>query len=216
MIMLTLSIFSVSALTLETNQDTNNNDYYAKTNGNIIIKNLVGSYSTTNNQSFGVGGINGTLYYYDLDYEFTSTNEDFYLMIQNTAVNQTATIMYRGDLTRDSTLYIQNVTFNEVGRYLFKFIPSYENEPARIYLEVPDAFVGTIEYAEQKPEGFTSIVGGLITTSEELIDINISLWRIAFYSIVTGLIIAFVLGIFGIAFMMFRYSKKLSEDRQHK
>lgn len=214
--MLLLCIGSVSALTMGTNQDSNNNDYYVASSGNIFIKSVAGSYSTTNNQSFGVGGLNGTYYYYDLDYEFTSVNEDFYLMIQNTNVNETLTIMYRGDLTRDPTLYIQNVTFNEIGRYLFKFSPSYENEPGRIFLEFEDAFVGTIEYTEDKPEGFTSLVGGLVDTSEELIDINISLWRIGFYTLITVIIIAFTLGIFGIAFTMFRYSKKLSEDRAHK
>ena len=210
-IMLIVCMFSVSAVSLVTDQDQNVNDYYNAENGNIMIQSVAGSYSTTNNQSFGVGGLNGTYYYYDLDYEFVSTSEDFYLMIQNADSNKTGSIYFRGDLNKDGTLYIQNFTFNDVGRYYFKFEPSYEAEPVRVYLEFEDSFVGTIEYAEEKPKGFTGLVGGLVDGFSDVIEINISLWRIAYYTIVTAILVGFTLGVFAIAFWIFRYAKRLRE-----
>lgn len=205
-----LCITSSFALSLETNQQSNLEDFYSKSSGNSIISSIAGSV----NDVFGVGGINGTNYSYDKTYEFTSTDEDFYLILQNYFDNETVSIMYRGDLNKDPTLYIQNVTLNEIGRYYFKFSPSYESEPARVFLEFGDSYVGTIEYIEQKPNGFSSLIGVLVTSFQDLIDINISLWRLAFYSIIFLVMTTLVIGIFVGGFMLLRYSKNINKEAE--
>jgi len=205
---LTLCLIGSSfALDLETDQSDNLQDFYYQDSGNFQIKNAVGSV----NNSYEIG--NNT-YYYDVDYEFTSVSEDFYLIIENYFENSTIQIMWRGDLTQDPTLYIQEFTMNEQGRYYFKFVPEYTEEPAKIYIDFGEpSYVGTIEYVEQKPQGFNSLMGGFVNAFLDVVSININMWRIAFYTLIFLILVAFAGLVFGASWYIHKQSQRIRESR---
>lgn len=200
-----LAMFSsVNALTLNANQDDNIYNFNIKEKGNYLIQDLVGSINHQYN-------INNTNYTYDLDLEFSSVNEEFFIVIQNQIANSTLTFMYRGDLTRNGNLYIQELHLTEQGKYYFRFVPNYIGEPARIYIDISTTGIGTIEVIEQKPQGFNNLIGVFVGSFQEIISINLGLWRMTFYMIVLGITITFIFGLFGVGFYILKKAKHIRE-----
>lgn len=208
LMMMLLSLFSVSALDLYIDQSDNLIDYHSKSDGNTIINNVAGHinniYETPTNQT----------YYYDFQLELSSMNEEFYLIIENYDINQTLTIFYHGDLARDGTLYVQEVTLNEAGQYYFKFVPDFNDEGGQIYLGFEEIeFVGTLEYVEKKPEGFNSLMSMFLGSFQEIILINITIWQIMFYSLIFMIAVTFIGALFGGSFWLLNKAKQIREKR---
>lgn len=206
---------SVFAMTITFDQSSNLRDYKDNQKGNILYNDIVGSISQSKNQYLGFGGLNGTRYYYDFEMEFNYLSEDFYLIINNYFSNASFVMMYRGDLTKDDTLYIQNLTFNEQGRYYFKINPDYIGESGKIYFEyVNSNFTGTLEYQESKPQGFNELMGGIVVGFNTIIDYNIALWRIAGYILIFVITLSFVISIFWIGFTLHAYRKRIQNKKR--
>lgn len=207
-IMFMLSISCVSAIEFSSDQDDNLGDYYMVEKGNTLVNNIAGSV----NEQF-VSSTNNT-YYYDTSYEFEETNKAYYLIIQNAQVdNTTMRIMWRGDLTKDPTLYVQNFTLNERGRYYFKFTPSNIGEVSKVYLDFEDSFASTIRYVEEKPRSFNDLVGNFVSGLTEIKDINIALWKITFYVFLFVISTGFIFGMFYIAFKIFAIAREIRDKK---
>lgn len=208
---------SVNAITMDGDQEDVVTDYVNSDRGNIMIKTISGSISTTQNDSL----ISGTNISYDEYWEFKSLENPFYIFFDSGYANETIYIHYRGDLTRDANLYSQEIKLNEKGAYIFKFSPEYKNEPAKIYMDLPDNVNFVTEYSEEVPKGFNALIGGFVTSFQEVIDINIAIWEIIFYSLLTLIVLSIISALFGLAFMLFKYTKKVEEhggflDKTHR
>lgn len=195
---------------LDTSQSSNILDYKTHEKGNSFYYSFAGSINnpiTFNNSN--------TTYYFDIDWELDSVSEDFFIIIRNYIPNNNGTFIFHGDLNRDSTAYIQPFTMDEIGTYYFKFSPSVDDEPMRLYLDMgANSWVGVVTYQELKPASFNKIIGGFVEALLELVSLNILVWEVAFYIILFVISLVFVAVIFGSGFLIFRYAKKLKEQRE--
>lgn len=203
-----LCIVSVNAITMTPNQDTNIINYYDNENGNSILKVFSGHIND-------VISVDNATYNYTYDYslELNELNEPFYLVYQNHFINSTIWVQYRGDLNVDPTLYIQNFTLRETGRYYFYFEPTMKNEVARVYIDIPDSDIGFIEYIEEKPKGMSYVMSNVMDKVFLLVDINIGIWKILFYGFIFFIMIGFVGFTFWIGFAMHRYKQKIDNQK---
>lgn len=204
-LMIFLCITSVSAVSVNLNQDDVISDFYNNDKGNHYIDTIVGS------ANYILSTINATENRtYDYDLEFAEASESFYIIVKNGLANKSMQLMWYGDLTRDNTLYVQNLTFNEYGNYMFKVIPSYDGEPITVLMDLEeDSYVVDFEIVEEKPKGFNLLMTPLVSGFVDIIDINIGMWNIAFYSIIALVTFGFIALLFSIAFLIFAYTRKL-------
>ena len=210
-IMMTLTLLmSANAITLQLDQDNNLLDFRTLETGNKVISTHANSVDTV----LSVDNAQQN-YTYDYKLEIVEATEDFYLVLDNTFVNSTYNILYRGDLNIDPTLYTQEVTLNEQGQYFFKFSPTRTEQPIVVYIDMEivqgqgGAF--TVAYIEEKPKGFNDLIGGFIGAFEEVFDINVKLWYLLYYIIIIVLVLAFI----GILFGLGGYIIKLKEDQKN-
>lgn len=204
--MLLFCLSSAHALSMVSDQDSNLEDYRKTFKGNTHIYNSVGSIDDI------LINVSGNVYYYDYSLEFSNLQEDFFVVLQNNFEGSNVTVYWRGDLTKDDTLYIQNLTLNEVGRYFIKFEPEYPDEVGRVYINfVEPSYVGTHEIVEEKPRTFNALVIGLMDYFEEIAQVNVDLWVFLFWTIVFLVGIGLVGMLFGIAFWLFAKAKELKK-----
>jgi len=207
-----LMLSSVSALNLDFNQNSNINDYKNEGTGNRVVYDLVGSVDDI----IEIYDDNFTLissYNYDVEIEISDVVEDFYIVIPNNEINRTMTFMWQGDLTKDDTLYVQNVTFNQVGNYYFRFSPAYPNEPAHIYVNaVAPSYISTFFYSEEKPQGFSNLMGGFVSAFTDVIEINVQFWKVIFYGAILTITLLVLFMLIRIGFAFFEIAKKMRTD----
>lgn len=205
--MLFVSFVSVNAVTLSINQDSNIFDLERAETGNHIL-NFVASNV---DEVISVDGGNQS-FTYDYVLELTDTSEDFYIALENFFENSTYRIMYRGDLTKDSTLYVQELVLNENGQYIFKFSPSYDGEPIFVYIDLQvtgGSGVFNAVYIEEKPKGFNDLIGGFVNNFSAVFDINLKLWYLLYYLIIIVLVFAFFGILFGLSFFIITKAKEI-------
>lgn len=190
-----MTLTSVNALTLTLDQTDNLQEFTNKDKGNTFFDDFAGSTSTSLSQTIEITNSNNS-YPYDYQYEFSSIAEDFYIAIQNVAPNSNLTIMWHGDLGRNSVFNVQEVTMLESGAYYYRFSPEYDGEPGRIYFEFSDSTAGFIQYVEEKPLGFNDLIGGIVGAAEDFVNIQISLWTVAYYTVILIVAISFIGGLF--------------------
>lgn len=208
--LLVLMLSSGYSAMLDTTQSSNILEYRTHDKGNSFYYSFAGSI----NEPITFTNSNNT-YYYDIDWELDSVTEDFFIIIRNYFPNNNGTFIFHGDLTRNPNAYIQPFTMNETGTYYFKFSPSVEGEPMRVYLDIGAlSWSGIVTYQELKPASFNKIIGGFVEALLELVSLNILVWQIAFYIILFIVSLAFVGVIFGLAFLGFSYAKKLKKQRE--
>ncbi len=197
-------MFSVNAVTL--NYDQNENVYEIE-NGEIGNK----IYTTVAGNINNAYTIDNTTYTYDYKLELSEVSEDFYLAIENYYIGANYTIFFHGDLTKDGTLYVQQLQFNEQGEYYLKFSPS-GIEPVQVYIGVQDdSHIFDVSYSEQKPKGFNSLIGGFVDAFSKVFDLNVKLWYLLYYLIIISITLGFLAILFGTAFYLFKASKKVKE-----
>lgn len=208
-----MCISSVFSLTMEYDQSDIFNSYNTHPIGNSILYTVVGDTDDYVN-------VNASLNQ-DYDWEFSRMNTPFYMLVNNVYENQTLRIMWRGDLNLNPTLYMQDFTFREKGKYIFKFTPSYDGEAGQIYVDYIGDFlngtdplaIGYIEFQEEKPRGFNSVMETFINSFVTVIEINVGAWRIMFYTLTFIIVVGFIGGLFGIAFTLFKYRQRLMEKK---
>ena len=201
-------VFSpLNAVTLSLDQTDNLYELSNKETGNSIIQSIAGNIDLSMTQPVNSSG--NFNYTYDYVLELNKATQEFYLVLENFYVNSTYTLYYRGDLNKNPTLYVKELTLNEQGNYIFKFTPSDE-EPVKIYIDKNDPLgVFNIYYTEEKPRGFSSLISGFISTFEKVFDINIKLWFLLYYIIIIVLTLSFIGLIFGISFYLIDKTKQI-------
>ena len=208
-----LVLFSgVNALSVSINQDENIFAYGEDLKGNRVTEVLSG-----NTDTLGVFlELTNATVPYDYKLELDDVNEDFYIIIDNFLENQTYTFFYTDDLNTGDTVFIRNITMLEVGKYYYAFTPTNKGEYAAIWIDMqtggsPGVF--GIDYQETKPEGFNELIAGLVRAFEEIIDVNVSLWRVLYYLFAFIITFSFVAMIFGTAFWLFGLAKRAKKQK---
>lgn len=204
-------IFSINALSLQTGQNNNLLDYEQADKGNIYYKIDSGLTDITIiTTTFNIT--------YDIDFEFVEVNEDFYIIIDNFYENMTYRLQYTGDLNSDNSIFIRNVTLQEIGKYYFKFSPTTIGESSRLFIDMIPSPTGVfaVTYQEEKPRGFNSVIIKLVNAFDDIIEINVQFWRILFYVIMFILITGFIFTLFGVALAIFGYINKLKNTKRKR
>lgn len=207
-----LMMSGVSALTIQQGQDENLFDYTRAEKGNEL------SWITTSDVDDEVTLETNATLDYDYSLELNEVNENFYLIIDNFYAGETYTISYSADLRENNIIYTFNATLEETGKYYYKFSPSGSKEDAIIYVDVnypgnESPKVLSFSYHEEKPKGFNDLMSGFVFAFEEIIELNISLWKIVFYVIMFVIFALFTFGIFGIAFTIIKYRDQIKKKK---
>lgn len=210
------TLFSANALTMSFNQNSNVYDYETIEKGNNIYNFQFGDTDIFKHS------FDSTNYSYDYRLELKEMNQEFFLVIENFYINTSYQVFFHGDLTQDDTLYVQELTLNEQGFYILKFIPS-GIEGGQIFIDLQSEAMnnGTIpalpfgvSYVETKPEGFNDLIGGLVGTFEAVFDINLKLWYLLYYVIIFVLVIGFMSMLFGVASFLFKKSDEIKNRKR--
>lgn len=214
---ITLMFFQVNALTIQQGQNDNLFDYNKALKGNYLSD----FYNADNNEVQNLeGGGNLT---YDYRLSLSQVTQPFYIIIDNLEVNSTYTISYSNNLAQSQDINTFNTTLLEEGKYYYKFTPSTNGEESIIYIDnlqdgngtsSPDTFF--IGYQEEKPQGFSYIIQNFVDFFVEVLEINLNIWKLLFYTIIFVLSTALVLFIFSLAFIIFGYARDMKKKEKPK
>lgn len=193
MFFLALSMLAVSASagTFVFDQETVITEYEAADKGNIYIQTIVGSVdqilSTTNSS------VNRT---YDIKVEAFELYDNYYLIFDTAQVGTNVTFMYHFDLVNNPVLQIVSLNLTEKGRYYFQIKPTEEGEPGQVFIDLVDPGDIIIMGIQQESErGISSIFNPLLTATEDLIDINITFWKVIYYLFIGAIISTVLFGL---------------------
>ncbi len=201
--MVPVTVFSAG---LVYDQDSNIADLETGETGNVLREEIVGS----TNKLISTGDGNTTPY--DIQYELDAMKNPVYVTINNGFENSTYTLLWQDQTSNGTILNKQNFTMNEKGRYVFKFYPDETGETTSLYVDiVDDGGIAWITYQEQQPEGFNQVIGGLVNSFEDIIEINISIWYLVFYLLIFVALLTVVVGMFGFGFLILKHAKKMRE-----
>jgi len=211
-----LALFLISSafsVRVELDQVESFQQYSTVDKGNRLLPNII-----VGNTNTVLSVINATQNFtYDFQLEIGEAYEPFFYIIDSGVDNKSIQLMWYGDLTRDPSLYIQNITLNEYGQYYFRVEPSYESEPITIMVNlIDDTYIVQSYYVEEKPKGFNALMTPLVEGFGEVIGFFINFWAVAFYTVIFVLSAGFILTIFGLAFLVFSYAKKLMNADKSK
>lgn len=201
--MVPVSVFSAG---LVYDQDSNIADLETGETGNVIREELQGNI----NKLISTGVNQSTPY--DIQYELDAMKNPVYVTINNGFKNSTYTLLWQDQTSNGTILNKQNFTMNEKGRYVFKFVPDAIGETTSLYVDiVDDKGIAWVTYQEQQPEGFNQVIGGLVGSFEDIIEINISIWYIVFYLLIFVALLTVVAGMFGFGFLILQHARKMRE-----
>jgi len=207
--LLLFSILNVNALTMSFNQNENIFDFENAEKGN----NVFSTHASNINTAFQ--NLNGTNFTYDYKLELSEINQEFYIALENFFVNSSYKIFFHGDLSKDDTLYVQDLVLNEQGTYILKFIPT-GIEAGQIFINLDEnggSGVFGATYIEEKPKGFNDLIGGLVDTFSTVFDINVKLWFLLYYLIIFMLSIGFMSMLFGFASFIFKKAQDIKGNK---
>lgn len=209
-------MMSANALTIQQGQTANLYDYNSALKGNLVSE----VYTSGVNEQFNVENISR---FYDVQMNFDSVSQPFYIVIDNLVAGTTYEITYSNNLNVGNIVNTFNTTLEEEGKYYYKFTPSNVGEEAVIYIEntynvsgqPPQVFF--LGYQEEKPQGFSYVIGSFVNFFVDVLEINLSLWQILFYLVVFIISTTLVFFLFGVAFLVFDYTQKFKKNaRPHR
>lgn len=205
--MLMLSMFTVFGVDFNYEQAPNLIDYNTNNVGVSVQQIAVGSLN-----SYNIGNQTG-----DVKYELRGSSEPIYLIIENGYANSTFEITYVNDdpilENSSSTAYSQELTMTETGAYYFIFEPSYDGESFDFILDFANDKVHNVYLKEQQPQGFNSLMSGFVNAFLDIVEINITIWRVVFYTLIFIIMVAFVGLLFTGSLWMFKYSQKIRDRK---
>jgi hypothetical protein len=134
-----------------------------------------------------------------------------YIYFQNTKVNSTITLIWNFDLATTGQRYTQNFTMLQTGNYIFKINNNIYGEPMRFFIETnDDSYIATV-YTQQKIEkGIPEIMETLVNNVNDLIDINMSIWKIVYYLFIFSIVMSLIFLIVLLGAKMYDFAKKHS------
>lgn len=205
-----VSLSSINAVTMSFSQNQNLYDIENTLTGNKLLS----AHASSIDESFSIDNVT---YNYDYVLEISDTNQDFYLTLENYYIGSNYTIMFRGDLVRDGTLYIQDLTLNEQGQYILKFIP-FNNEPVKVYIDLhSNGGAGTFDiyYTEEKPKGFNALMVGFVDAFSNVFELNVKLWYLLYYIMIFVIVVSFMGALFGIASFIHKKTNEIKRKGVH-
>lgn len=199
----------VSAVSLEYEQTSVITDYNTNEVGASLQRVVVGS-----SNSVTIGNKTG-----DIKFELRGMSQPYYLLIDNGFINNTFNITYvnddpikTGESGKNATT--QELTMQELGMYYFKIEPSYEGESVDFILNFDDDRTTQVFLQEQHPQGFNTLMAGFVNAFLDIVEINITMWRIAFYVLIFIILIGFVALVFGGSFYIFKVSQNVKDKKE--
>ena len=97
------------------------------------------------------------------------------------------------------------------------FEPEDNDEITEIYFDFDTSLtsnVGTIEYTEIIPTGFSTAMLGFINSFTAIMGINVALWSLSYYLIIAGIVISIIGLVFGVIYFIFRIIKRLENRKK--
>lgn len=178
--------------------------------GNTQLYDLVGSISSSNATVKTLGNQTG-----DLKFDFPSLARDTYIIINNPTVNSTIDFSYsvldsEGYL---STVISQELTMQETGNYYFKLEPDFVGEPVLLLIDVNDSYVTTLNIQSSMPMGMNFVFETFVTGMNDIIEINVSIWRLGFYLLISGVIITAIMLMVNTALKIFEITEKVRKTK---
>jgi len=205
--LLFLSMDTTNAINLNYDQSNVIYDYKIATLGMSNENIVVGSLNNVN-----IGNQTG-----DIKYELRGLTRPIYILIENGMENITLDITYVNDDAvaigeiNNKIAISQELTMEETGTYYFKFEPSYDGENFDFIIDFPSSYVGNLHLKEEQAKEFNSLISGFIDSFEEIVKINVTLWRLLFYTIIFLFTLSFIIGLFGGSFWILKQAKKIRE-----
>lgn len=201
LMLILISLVSVNAGELLYNQNSLVSELNDNKVGNVQLFDLAGNKNLhlTENQT------------YDLALEYPELRNDMYIYFENTKVNATLTFIWNFDLATTGQRLTQNFTLNEIGTYVFKINNNVYGEPMRFFIETnDDSYIATI-YTQQKIEkGIPEIMDTFVGKVNDLIDINLGVWKIMYYLFIFTIVISMIFLVVLIGVKMYDFAKKNS------
>ncbi|MFP4026031.1 MAG: hypothetical protein ACLFVR_16030 [Thiohalospira sp.] len=187
------------------------NDYTMVDKGNTFYDTITTRTSDGVPYEETIFGTNRT---YDKSFEFPNFEQTLYVKIHPTR-NDNMTIMWRGDLSSDdNNLYVQPLQV-QAEPYIFKFTPSKTDDILKFYVQFDDdSQIAGVELTQQQPKGFGYTLERFMGATEDIVDINITLWKIGFYLFILLVLTAFASTVLGLGIWIFDYIRLLKEKRR--
>lgn len=153
-------------------------------------------------------------YTYNKKFEFPQFSNTIFLKIRPTRTDNMS-IMWRGDLnSNDKNLYIQPFQVQNQP-YIFKFTPSKSDDLLVVYLGFENELqIAEIEITEVQPKGFSYTIQLFMDSVKNIIEINITLWKIGFYLFILLVLTAFASAVLGLGLWIFDYIRVLKKKKK--
>lgn len=143
----------------------------------------------------------------DYKIEITGLQDSFFITIENFNAGTNLEIVYFFDNSPSS--YLQEFTLNETGLYIFEIDNSFNGESGSILINgtnnIFNAFLSFSNENAQDINIFEPLINGVV----DLIEINLSIWKIFYYLFISAIIIGVIGVIIWIGFKFYEWSSKV-------
>lgn len=216
--MFLLGISSVNSATLGVDLTLNEQVYqdsdFTVIEDIIIFGNVDEQYITTENLTID----------YDLQRFYSYVSDDIYVIYNSKTDNETFQIILTEQVTPSDffpTKY--TITVDSIGKQYYKISPDFKGENIRLEVNVTNSsYVDVLTIGvvtNEVVESANAITNTFVGAMKDLIDVNISIWKILYYVFVTVIIILGVLLLFYTANKIYQKSHDLNneskKDYQH-
>lgn len=178
------------------------NDFNTADLGNVQLIDLVGSLNTES-----IGSQGG-----DLELEYASLQNDVYFYLDNGDINTTLNITYF--FGGESGAITQELTLEETGVYYFQIKPDFEGESGSVLIQAPDSFVSVVRIVHESDKGLSSVFEIFVNAVAEIIDINVSAWRLMFYLFLFAVVVGVFYAMFKGFFRFLEFADEISAKRK--
>jgi len=200
-IILILILFqSVYSANILFNQSTTIDNYNNAQKSTQLVYDLVGSKNSET-----LGNHTG-----DLKVELVDIKSEVYIIVNNYVTNTSMNVSF---LFENQPIIHQELLLKEVGEFVFEVTPNYNNENGQIMFNIPDSSIAQVFIQPTKPtlisnQSQTTIFTPMIKGVEDLITINISLWKIIYYLFIFVIVVGLIGGLVMIGRTYYKWTEK--------
>ena len=177
-------------------------------------------------------------YTYDLRIDVTNFNEPIYIKFNNPTNEDVESITWARALldtlsfwndptelenhTKFEIFYLDTIGFGntqlrfqeffllEEGDYYFKLSPTGQNQHMTFFLNFEDDIDTNVYLINQKPTGFNNYIYSFINSLNGLIELNINIWKLVYYTFIVGIIINSIIGLILMILKLLEWTKDIS------
>jgi len=194
-------LVTVNAGSFVFDQPTVLKDFTLADKGNVQLVDLIGSLN-----SESIGNQSG-----DLKLQFPSLQNKQYFVIDNGLINTTfnVTTFFEGE----GNSVTQELTMQELGTYYFQGKNDFQGEELGIMFDFPDGYAGTMTLISQQPKGLSFVFETFVSGVADIIEINVSFWKVVYYIFLVSTIIGMFLLIIKGIMAAIKWADDLSKTR---